>query len=122
VFAYLTNDELFLLILTFSIISAVVILSFRITEKKNRPFIFSIVLIYVLIFSAFASSNFAIQLLELIAVMILILYIVFSTIYPRLFSEQEHQFYQPRKPTIWDLMRQQEQEEKGASEQGVSKK
>lgn len=87
-------------------IISIIVICYFFTDKKDRSLYFALVSIFVLGFSLFFITNYGIQLLQLIGVIILLLYIIFSYIYPRLYSEQEEQFYYPRKKTIWESINQ----------------
>lgn len=103
-------------------IISIIIICYFFTDKKDRPLYFSLVSIFILGFSSFFNTNYGIQLFQLIGVIILLLYIIFSYIYPRLYAQQEELFYYPRKKTIWEDINQEQSHKSIEDEPKTEKK
>ena len=105
------NNESLTLLGFFVGLILVISVSFFKCEKKDRGLILTFIFINVLLISSLLTTNFAIQLLELAGIIILVLYVVFALVYPKLFIEKEELYYQPRRRTVWEDMKATNKEE-----------
>ena len=112
----LSSQSFIFLIEIIIILTIIMGIGLKYLDKTDKNLLFSLFSLFILLYALFHTSSIAIQLMEGLSIIIIIVNIIFSCIYPKIFITREEQYYQPREETIWERKEQNNEIEQGKNE------